>query len=155
MKALRFVVALLMLASPSMPQELPTSPANQSPEQRGLLVFFRPKRFFGSGLTPSIYLNGVQLARLDNGRFFSIWVPSGKHKIESTMKHAPLELEIKPGEAVYLEMAILAGTWRGGGRIIPSPPEDALATIKKLKPLDRKWVVEEKVVFDTKVPAGD
>jgi hypothetical protein len=64
------------------------------------------------------------------------------------MKSSGLDLEVKPGEKVYLEMVILMGTWRGGGRLIPTPATDAVTNIQKLKPLDAKWVVDKSVVFD-------
>jgi len=114
------------------------------------LVFYRPKRFMGSGLTPSIYVDGKQVARLDNGRFFSLKVVAGKHVVESSMKsHAGLEVDLRPGDVTYLEMVILAGNWRGGGRLIPAPADDAKVAMKKLKPLDDKWVIDkDHVAFD-------
>lgn len=114
-----------------------------------LIVFFRPKRFTGSGLTPSIYIDGAQVARLDNGRYFAIHVPAGKHKVESSMKHLPLEFTTGPNERVYLEMVVLAGNWRGGGRLVPDPAIEAKEVIAKLKPLDAKWIVDKRVVFET------
>jgi hypothetical protein len=119
--------------------------AQQSADDHGLLVFHRPKRFVGSALTPSILVDGREVARLDNGRYFSLPIPPGKHQLTSTMKHAPLEIEVKPGETVHLEMVILAGNWKGGGRLITTPQADALEAIKKLKPLDKKWMVDPKV----------
>ncbi len=150
-------------AFPSSAQQSSTPvPVQQtSPEQKAadarpaveqtLLVFYRPKRFIGSGLTPSIYLNGEQLARLDNGRYFSIYVKPGKYKIESSMKkHAPVDLEVRSGEPIYLEMVLLAGNWRGGGRMIPAAAEEAQAEVRKLKPLDKQWIFNKNIVFDTK-----
>jgi len=118
--------------------ELPIKASDQSADT--LIVFFRPRRFTGSALAPSVYVDGQQVARLDNGRYFSFRVPSGKHSISSSMKESPLDLDLKSGQAVYLEMVILVGTWRGGGRYIPAPTEDALPEIKKLKPLDANRV---------------
>lgn len=106
-----------------------------------LLVFFRPKRFSGSGLTPSIYVDGKQVARLDNGRYFALRVSVGPHKIESSMKHPPLEITAS-SQPVCLEMVILMGTWRGGGRLIPDSCETARQAIARLKPLDAKWIVD-------------
>lgn len=120
-------------------------------QAKSLIVFYRPKRFTGSALTPSIYVDGKQVARLDNGRYFSLPVDPGQHEITSSMKHAPLELTPKPGETIYLEMVILMGTWRGGGRLIPAPADDAQSAIKKLKPLDQKWVTDQRVNFDLKL----
>lgn len=111
------------------------------------IVFYRPKRYMGSGLTPSIYVNGEQVARLDNGRYFVVSLPPGTYKIESSMKHDPLELELKEGKVQFLEMVILVGNWRGGGRLIPTGQDDGANAIKKLKPLDKKWVKSEKVTF--------
>jgi hypothetical protein len=116
-----------------------------------LIVFFRPMRFVGSALKPSVYVDGQQIARLDNGRYFSLRVSSGKHQITSSMKQSLLDLELKPDEPVYLEMAILPGTWRGGGRMIPSAESVAIATIAKLKPLDKASILEQRVGFDLKL----
>ena len=113
----------------------------------GLVVFYRPKRFIGSGLTPSVYVDGQQVARLDNGRYFSLPLSPGKHEITSSMKHAPLVIDVRNNDTVYLEMIILAGNWRGGGRFIPAPSKDAIAVIKKIKPLDRKWIFDQRVNF--------
>ena len=105
------------------------------------VTLYRPKRFSGSGLTPSIHMDGKQILRLDNGRYYTIEVSAGKHTFESSMKkHAPVEIELKPGESFYLEMLILPGTWRGGGRLTPTSEGEAKEAMKKLKPLDAKWV---------------
>jgi hypothetical protein len=112
------------------------------------LVFYRPKRYWGSALTPTVMVNGAETARLDNGRFFVVTLPAGKFKIESSMKHDPLEVEVAPGKTQYFEMVILAGTWKGGGRLIPTAEADAKDQVKKLKALDKKWVVSDKVSLE-------
>jgi len=107
--------------------------------QDGTVVVYRPGKFTGSALKPSVYVDGNQVARLSNGRYFSVRLAPGKHTFESSMKkEAPLEVEVKSDETVYLEMVILPGTWRGGGRLIPVGQEDAKAALLKLKPLDEK-----------------
>jgi hypothetical protein len=136
---------------------LATCIAQQPAANSGMVVFHRPKRYFGSGLTPSVYVDNREVARLDNGRFFSLTLAPGKHELSSSMKHAPLQVEVRPGEVIYLEMVILAGNWRGGGRLITTPQDDALIAIKKLKPLDKKWITDETLTFDLgeKMGAGD
>lgn len=121
--------------------------AKAAAEETATIVFYRPKRFYGSGLTPSIVVNGEQIARMDNGRFFVLAVKPGTLKVESTMKHDPLQIEAKAGKTEFLEMAILTGTWKGGGRLIPTASADAREALKKLKPLDKKWVHSEQVSF--------
>lgn len=142
----------LMFQTPATTPAPTPAPATQASAatatETTTLVFYRPKRYWGSALTPSIIIDGVDVARLDNGRYFAITVPAGKHKIESSMKHDPLEIEVKAGQVQYLEMVILAGTWKGGGRLIPTAEADGLKAAGKLKPLDKKWSKSDKVSFE-------
>jgi Protein of unknown function (DUF2846) len=111
------------------------------------LVFYRPKRFYGSGLTPSVFVNGEEVARMDNGRYFVLAVKPGTIKLSSSMKHDPTPTEVTAGKVQYFEMAILTGTWKGGGRLIPTSAADAQEALKKLKPLDQKWAKSDQVSF--------
>jgi PEGA domain/Protein of unknown function (DUF2846) len=128
-------------------------PALQA-DPTALLVFYRSSHYTGSALKPSIYLDGREIARLENGRYFSLFVEPGQHQLSSSMKEAPLQVEAKAGEATYLEMVIMQGTWRGGGRLIPTPAGDASAAIAKLKQLERKWISDPKASYETQVAAA-
>lgn len=121
--------------------------AQASAEETATFVFYRPKRFYGSGLTPSVYVDGVEVARMGNGRYFVLTVKPGTIKLSSSMKHDPTPTEAKAGKTEYFEMVILTGTWKGGGRLIPTPAADAKEALKKLKPLDKKWAKSESVTF--------
>ncbi len=118
-----------------------------------LLVFFRPARFVGSAIRPSVYVDGQQIARLENGRYFSLPVTSGKHQVTSTMKRVPLDLELKPNEIVYLEMAIIPGTWHADGRLIPAVAAEATTTIAKSKRLDKGMIFDSRVGFGLQLEA--
>jgi hypothetical protein len=109
--------------------------------QDGTVVVYRPGKYVGSALKPSVYVDGDQVARLGNGRYISLQLATGKHNFDSSMKKAaPLEVDVKSNETVYLEMVILTGNWRGGGRLIPVGQEEAKNALLKLKPLDEKQV---------------
>jgi len=104
--------------------------------QDGAVVIYRPSKFVGSALKPSVYVDGYEAGRLENGRYISLRLVPGKHSFASSMKsEAPLEMDVKPNDALYLEMVILPGNWRGGGRLIPVGQEDARNALLKLKPL--------------------
>lgn len=129
---MKMIVAALVLAS-----SLQCFTSAQA--QNGTVVVYRASKYTGSALKPSVYVDGNQVARLGNGRYISLQLAPGKHSFESSMKkEAALELEVKPSETVYLEMVILTGTWRGGGRLIPVGQEDAKSALLKLKPADGK-----------------
>ncbi len=134
------VMAFLSLTGIFFNQEKPT-PADESRKgsQNSTIIFFRESHYFGSGLRPSVYVDGRGVGRLSNGRWFSYSVEPGKHKLESSAKHQPATLvETTPGETIYVQMVTVAGVWRGGGRLLQVDGEDAQKIIAKLKPEEKE-----------------
>jgi hypothetical protein len=147
------VVIGLFVALPVSSQQPQTSPAAQAPTdlakpspnsppsdadkgKDSTIVFFRESHFTGSALKPSIYLDGKETDRLTNGRWFSVHAEPGKHQLQSSSKNEPATLiETVPGGTAYVQMVILTGTWRGGGRLLQVDSGDAQKVIAKLKPL--------------------
>jgi hypothetical protein len=128
---MKTILAVLVLATGCVP----------ALAQDGTVVIYRPSKYVGSALKPSVYVDGNQAARLENGRYISLQFAPGKHNFESSMKKtAPLEVDVKSNETVYLEMVILPGNWRGGGRLIPVGEDDAKTALLKLKPSDGKQI---------------
>ncbi len=126
---MRTILAVLVLAASCVP----------SLAQEGTVVVYRTNKYVGSALKPSVYVDGNEVGRLKNGRYMSLRLAPGKHSFESSMKKEPaLDVEVKSNETVYLEMVLLPGTWRGGGRLVPVAQEDAKNALLKLKPLDEK-----------------
>ena len=100
------------------------------------IVFFRESRFTGSALKPSIFVDGKEMDRLANGRWFSVHAEAGKHQLQSSAKNEPATvIETVAGETTYVQMVILTGTWRGNGRLLQVDAGDAQKVIAKLKPL--------------------
>jgi hypothetical protein len=100
------------------------------------IVFFRESRFTGSALKPSIYLDGKEMDRLTNGHWFSVHAEPGKHQLQSSAKNEPATvIETVAGGTTYVQMVILTGNWRGGGRLLQVDAGDAQKVIAKLKPL--------------------
>lgn len=125
-------------ASSPAPSASSTSAQPTAPEQKATLVIFREKHFEGSALKPSIYVDGQEIVRLKNGSYYIFQTTPGKHELASSAKHeASLELDVKGGENNYVQMIVVAGTWRGAGRLVPVPAEDGKTAITKLKPLDK------------------
>src|SRR5580704_19075697 len=139
MKQLLFVVLVTLTAvaqqSTENPAPAPSPVAQQSgSEPQTTLVVFREKHFEGSALKPSIYIDGQEITRLNNGSYFTLPIKPGKHSLTSSAKHeASLEIDAKAGETSYVQMIIVTGTWRGAGRLVPVPTEDGKAAISKLK----------------------
>ena len=100
------------------------------------IIFFRESHFTGSALKPSIYVDGKEVDRLANGRWFSTHAEPGKHQLQSSAKNQPATMiETKAGETAYVQMVVVTGNWRGGGRLLQVDSGDAQKVIAKLKPL--------------------
>ncbi len=100
------------------------------------IVFFREHHFTGSALKPSIYLDGKEMDRLTNGRWFSVHAEPGKHQLQSSAKNEPATvIETVSGGTTYVQMVILTGNWRGGGRLLQVDAGEAQKVVAKLKPL--------------------
>jgi hypothetical protein len=68
------------------------------------IVFFREAHFTGSALKPSIYIDGQ--------------AEPGKHELQSSAKNQPATvIETKAGETAYVQMVVVTGNWRRGGRL--------------------------------------
>lgn len=137
MKPIAVVVLSLFAFSAPLFAQQPAQPAKNN----ATIVFFREGHYVGRALKPSVYVDGKQVARLENGRWFSIPIEPGKHEVSSSAKHeAATVIEVSPGETDYVQMVITTGTWRGGGRLMQVDSSEAQNKLGKLKPLDQKFL---------------
>ena len=129
----------------------PTNPAPQTndakPSQATVYVY-RYKQFVGSALSPSVYCDGTELARMENGRYFTAKLEPGKHSFTSNDKQSGIDLDLKAGEQYFIRVEIAAGFAKGHGRLILVPREQGGYELKseKLKPLDASKVANKDVV---------
>jgi hypothetical protein len=113
-----------------------SAPSDMDKGQDSTIIFFRESHFAGSALKPSIFVDGKEMDRLANGRWFSVHADPGKHQLQSSAKNEPATvIETAAGETTYVQMVILTGNWRGGGRLLQVDAGDAQKVIAKLKPL--------------------
>ena len=150
--AATLVIGLLAVL-PANSQQSQTNPAAQTPTEvakpapnsaqtdvdkgkDSTIVFFREHHYTGSALKPSIFLDGKETDRLANGRWFSVHAEPGKHELQSSAKNEPATvIETVAGQTTYVQMVILMGSWRGGGRLLQVDAGEAQKVIAKLKPL--------------------
>jgi hypothetical protein len=107
-------VALVARCSAQAPQAASGTSSNPpgQTEVEPLLVFLNPGGAAREAPVdirlPLITIDGQQTARLQGGQYFSLPVNPGKHVITSTLSKR--ELDVKPGEAVYIHVE--ADSWR-------------------------------------------
>lgn len=119
--------------------------ANASAEPATVYIY-RPKKILGGALEPSVYCDGVELARMDNGRYFVLKLTPGKHIIHLTNEKKGYELNMAAGQTYYFRIGIEAGMWKGQGKILLEDNDKGAAEVKKIKPLGADKIKDKTMV---------
>src|SRR6266699_1491 len=121
----------------------PAKPTLQ--KDKAIVYFYRYKQYAGSMLAPSVYCDEAQLARMDNGSYFTVTIDPGKHTFRSNDKQSGAEINLKAGQEYFLRVEIVAGFMKGHGRLVAVVPEQARYELKAkgLKPLDTEMVADK------------
>lgn len=114
---------------------------------KATVFIYRPKKLVGSALEPSVFCDGIELGRMDNGRFIVLKLAPGKHKLHMTDKTNGFNIEVKANEEVFARFKLVTGMWKGMGSIYLSNDEDALKELKKLKPLGADKIKDQTLVI--------
>ncbi|MGB7200776.1 MAG: DUF2846 domain-containing protein [Pyrinomonadaceae bacterium] len=113
------------------------------------VYIYRPKKMLGGALEPSVYCDGVELARMDNGRYFVLKLAPGKHIIHMTNEKKGYELNMAAGQTYYFRIGIEAGMWKGQGKILLEDNDKGAAEVKKIKPLGADKIMDKTMVVTT------
>jgi hypothetical protein len=136
-RATRLLITLLLPLVLFGKQNAPQ--ASLDAKDKGIIVFFREEHFTGSALKPSIYVDGNEIVRMANGHWFSVSLEPGKHKLQSSAKNEPASVvDVSAGQTVYVQMVIVTGNWRGGGRLLTVDSTEAQGKVAKLKQMSEK-----------------
>jgi hypothetical protein len=132
-----------------------TQPATQTGKAK--VYFYRYKQYAGSALAPSVYCDEAELARMQNGRYFTVNLAPGKHTFRSNDKQSGVEVDLKPGQEYFLRVELVAGFMKGHGRVVAVVPEQARFELKakNLKPLDADKVTDKERVSIEQVSFGE
>jgi hypothetical protein len=107
----------------------------EADETQATVYFYRYKQFVGSSLEPPVYADEVELARMDNGRFFAAKFEPGVHTFRSSDRQSGIELKMEPGEQYFIRVEISPAILKGRGRLVAVPPEQGAFEIRRLEPL--------------------
>ena len=63
-----------------------------------IVYVYRPKSWIGRGLEPSVFIDGTELARMDNGRYFALKMKPGKHIVHMTDDKKGYAIDMGPAK---------------------------------------------------------
>jgi hypothetical protein len=116
---------------------------------KATVYIYRPKKLVGAALEPSVFCDGVEIGRMDNGRYIMLRVAPGTHRFHMTDKGKRVEETLKSGQVIYVRFRLEPGMWKAHGNLFLADEGDALKELKDLKPLgadkikDRTMVVTD------------
>ncbi len=111
-----------------------------------IVYIYRPSKLAGKALEPSVFVDSVELARMDNGRYFTLKLTPGKHIVHMTNEKKGFAIDMGPGQTYYFRVGIEMGMWKGQGKLTLEDSEKAVPEIKKLK-----FIGEDKIKDHTMV----
>lgn len=97
------------------------------------VFIYRPDKWTGKALEPSVFVDETELARMDNGRYFAIKLKPGKHIVRMTDDKKGYAVDMGPGQSYFFRIGLEMGMWKGHGKITLDDREHAVQEIKKLK----------------------
>lgn len=107
------------------------APAAADAEQsQATIYFYRPRRFVGSALKPSVFVDSTDVGRMHNGDSIKFSIAPGTHAVYSNDKSTGLSLEAKPGQTYYVRIDIQVGAFKGHGGITLMDPQQGSYEIK-------------------------
>lgn len=114
---------------------MPEDAASATTGEPATIYLYRPNKMFGKALEPSVFCDGVELARMDNGRYLTLKLKPGRHTIHMTDEKKGFDIDVRSGEEYYFRIGIESGFWKGKGKITLQEKEKGVAELKKIKPL--------------------
>ena len=101
--------------------------------EEATVFIYRPEKWTGYMLEPSVFVDETELARMDNGRYFAIKLRPGKHIVRMTDDKKGYAIDMGPGQTYFFRIGMEMGMWKGHGKITLDDRERAVKEIKKLK----------------------
>ena len=157
MRLTRILLSTLLLTLFAFAQAPANSAATtDGKSSKATIYVYRYKQFVGSALEPSVYCDDVQLARMTNGRYFTVKVDPGKHTFNSNDKQSGIELDVKAGQEYFVRVELVAGMMKGHGRLVLMSAEQGAYELKsdKLKPIDASRVANAAMVSTEEAHPG-
>ena|SRR5215472_5854577 len=102
--------------------------------------FFRGSGFWGHGVRASVYVDEALIAKMPGNTFAILRLAPGFHVFRGVNKMEAVRLNLAPGNDYYMKVVIVEGTSRQF--LQETTAQEAKPIISKLKPLDRKYLVQ-------------
>lgn len=113
----------------------------QVSESKAILHIYREKVEMGVASRPTVSCDNFPLARIPNGRIYTIKASPGWHEIGTTDKPAPIRIDMKPGLEYFVRIDYpMNSAFSLGATPVAVPVEQGRMETAKLRPLEERYV---------------
>lgn len=147
-----FCLSFLALTANAAGQEKPAAAASD----RAIVYFYSYSTVTTLGqVRKPVYLDDDEICDIRPEHYFIAVIAPGKHAFHlKNKKFGGIEKEFAAGETYYLRME-----WKAGGKLTPAgislvAPDSGAFDIKQLRPVDKKNIKDESIVFLSLPDAG-
>jgi hypothetical protein len=120
---------------------------------KAVVIIYRPGKLVGKALEPSVFSDGVEVARMDNGRYFILLLEPGEHRIHMTQDNKRVDLKLGAGEVAFVRIRVVMGMMKGRGEPSLADEADAVKDLKKMEPLGADKIKNTTLVVADKAEA--
>jgi hypothetical protein len=116
----------------------PAASASATPARadgKAVVVVYRPGKLVGKALEPSVFVDDVEVGRMDNDRYIVLLLEPGEHRIHMTQKNKRVDVKLGAGEVAFVRIKIAMGFMKGRGEPSLADEEDAAKALKGMEPL--------------------
>jgi glucose/arabinose dehydrogenase len=139
--------------TPETSQTPQTTQTPQSAEGKAVVIVYRPGKLVGKALEPSVFCDKVEVARMDNDRYFVLLLEPGEHRIHMTQDNKRVDLKLGAGEVAFVRVRVVMGFMKGRGEPSLADEEDAVKDLKKMEPLGADKIKSTTLVVADKAEA--
>jgi uncharacterized protein DUF2846 len=125
-----------------------------SKEPKATIIIGRLKDFGTRNWRPSVYVDEVELARSQNGRYLVAKVDPGKRTVRAEDPKYSLHIELKAGDCYFFRVEIASGLAKAHGRLVGLTPEQGASDLKVLTPIDPNHVKDTSEVLSAEQAAA-
>jgi hypothetical protein len=134
--------------------QTPQAGASAAAQGKAVVIVYRPGKFAGRALEPSVFCDKVEVARMDNGRYFVLLLEPGEHRIHMTEDYKRVDLKLGAGEGAFVRFRLDTNNMmKARGSVYLADEGDALKDLKKMKPLGADKIKNTALVVSDKTEA--
>jgi hypothetical protein len=126
-----------------------SSPEPSKPVESALAVvhIYRANQFTAKLRSPAVYCNEAPLAKMQNGRYFTIKLLPGRYAFRSEDKGVGIQINAEAGKEYFVRVEMALGSFKGTQQVAEVSKEQGESELRVLKPIDRDRVIDKERVL--------